>query len=249
MSRLTDQQLEKEFKQMDKNNDKSVTIAELRSYYIPMKERFGVSSKAVEQDVQRYLKRVDTDRNGKISFQEFKFFMQRKNELILSDGLIIECGVGTAVTTNYIAKNINSNRIVYGFDSFEVENNVEIIIGIFEDTLPDLVNKHNNDKIALLHIDCDLYSSTKTVFNYLGKLLGPKSIIVFDEFWNYNGYEEHECKAFYEWLINENKLNSFKWIGYCSECNTTQYIKKEIFPDPFYGPTFLLSGRVSVQLI
>ncbi|CAF3830996.1 unnamed protein product [Rotaria sordida] len=182
-----------------------------------------------------------------------------ENELISSDGLIIGCGVETAVTTNYIAKNINSNRIVYGFDSFEgefkqstiptVENNVEIIIGMFEDTLPDFVNKHNNDKIALLHIDCDLYSSTKTVFNYLGKLLGPKSIIVFDEFWNYNGYEEHECKAFYEWLINENKLNSFKWIGYCGECNTTQYIKKGIYPDPFYGPIFPLTERVAVQLI
>ncbi|CAF0978353.1 unnamed protein product [Rotaria sordida] len=42
-----------------------------------------------------------------------------ENELISSDGLIIGCGVETAVTTNYIAKNINSNRIVYGFDSFE----------------------------------------------------------------------------------------------------------------------------------
>ena len=90
---------------------------------------------------------------------------------------------------NYIAKNIDSNRTVYGFDSFEglpedwiprsitkgtfkqstlpiVENNVKIIVGMFEDTLPDFVNKHSNDKIALLHVDCDIYSSTKTIFNY-----------------------------------------------------------------------------------
>ena len=195
-----------------------------------------------------------------------------ENKLISSDGLIIECGVGAALTTNYIAKNINPNRIVYGFDSFEglpedwiprpitkgtfkqsnlptVENNVKIITGMFEDTLPDFVNKHNNDKIALLHVDCDLYSSTKTIFNYLGKLLGPKSIIVFDEFWNYDGYEDHECKAFYEWLINEDKLNSIKWLGYCGEYGGDYYIRNEIFPTThLYGPTFPLNERVAVQL-
>ncbi|UJR12397.1 hypothetical protein I4U23_016574 [Adineta vaga] len=195
-----------------------------------------------------------------------------ENKLISSDGLIIECGVGSALTTNYIAKNINANRIVYGFDSFQglpedwsprpmqkgaykqstipvVEDNIKIITGMFEDTLPDFVNNHINAKIALLHVDCDIYSSTKTVFDYLGKLLGPKSIIVFDEFWHYDGYENHECKAFYEWLINENKLNSIQWIGYCGDYDGDYYIKNGFISyGDIVGPTFPLNERVAVQL-
>ncbi|CAF2632059.1 unnamed protein product [Rotaria sp. Silwood2] len=70
MSHFTDEQIEKQFRQMDENNDKLITIAELRSYYIPLKERFGVSQKEAEQQIQRYLKQLDTDRNGNISFED-----------------------------------------------------------------------------------------------------------------------------------------------------------------------------------
>jgi hypothetical protein len=57
--------------------------------------------------------------------------------------------------------------------------------------------------IGLLHIDCDLYSSTRTVFERIGRLVGPGTVIVFDEFYHYFGWEAHEAKAFLEFVTAE----------------------------------------------
>ncbi len=62
-----------------------------------------------------------------------------------------------------------------------------------------------------MHIDCDIYSSTKTIFNNCGKYIKNDCIIVFDELVNYPGFENGESKAFLEW-VNENNI-TFNWIG------------------------------------
>ncbi len=63
-----------------------------------------------------------------------------------------------------------------------------------------------------MHIDCDLYSSTKTVFDLMGGKLEKDSILVFDEFFNYPGWKQHEFKAFMEFIENNNR--NFEYIGY-----------------------------------
>jgi len=50
----------------------------------------------------------------------------------------------------------------------------------------------------LLHIDCDLSSSTKTILDLLQDRIKDGAIIVFDEFFNYPGWEQHKYKAFHE---------------------------------------------------
>ncbi len=54
--------------------------------------------------------------------------------------------------------------------------------------------------VSLLHVDCDLYSATKTVLRYLGHRLVAGSIILFDEYLNYPGWRHHEFKAFQEYI-------------------------------------------------
>ena len=46
-----------------------------------------------------------------------------------------------------------------------------------------------------MHIDCDIYASTKTALEQTIPRLAPGAVIVFDEFFNYKGYELHEYKA------------------------------------------------------
>ena len=46
--------------------------------------------------------------------------------------------------------------------------NVKFIKGLFDDTLPNFMQE-NNKKISFIHIDCDIYESTKTIFKYCGK--------------------------------------------------------------------------------
>jgi predicted O-methyltransferase YrrM len=132
------------------------------------------------------------------------------------DGLFLEFGVASGRTISHIAK--SRSGPVYGFDSFEglpedwrsgfskgafagdlppVPHNVTLIKGWFNQTLPGFLATHPGD-VALLHVDCDLYSSTKCIFDLLAGRLKSGTVIVFDEFWNYPSWRQHEIKAFEE---------------------------------------------------
>ncbi len=89
---------------------------------------------------------------------------------------------------------------------------MELVKGWFEDTLPEFVSKHS-EKCSFIHIDCDLYSSTKTIFKFLNEKIEKGTVIVFDEFFNYPGWKNGEFKAFMEFIeLNHMK---FEYIGYC----------------------------------
>ncbi|MCC7551729.1 MAG: class I SAM-dependent methyltransferase [Methanobacterium sp.] len=157
-----------------------------------------------------------------------------KYALDISDnnGLYVEFGVYEGVTLNLISS-IVKNKIIYGFDSFEglpedwrdgfekgffkmenlpeVNENTKLVIGMFEDTLPNFVSKHN-EKCSFIHVDCDLYSSTTTIFKVLSDKIKKDTVIVFDEFFNYPGWKMGESKAFLE-FVNSNNIK-FEYIGY-----------------------------------
>jgi hypothetical protein len=153
---------------------------------------------------------------------------------MLGQGLILEFGVWSGKTINMIADYVGPSRQVHGFDSFEglpedwfgqftkgrfhtqgklpeVRSNVQLHVGWFDKTLPDFAAEHR-ENIAFLHVDCDLYSSTKTIFDLLGDRLVPGSVILFDEYFNYPGWREHEHRAFQE-LVQERSLK-YRWIAY-----------------------------------
>jgi len=134
------------------------------------------------------------------------------------EGLVLEFGVYTGQTINHLARLLPARRI-YGFDSFEglpetwrpgfaagdlrreppaVSHNVELVAGWFDRTLPDFLSEQGEAPVALLHVDCDLYSSTQTIFAQLGGRIVAGTIIVFDEYFNYPGWREHEFRAFQE---------------------------------------------------
>jgi hypothetical protein len=89
------------------------------------------------------------------------------------------------------------------------DNRVKIIKGYFED----VIDEFNSIKFGLVHIDCDLYSSTKVVLNNLKTFKGQ--IIVFDEIYNIAGSDIHELKAFSEWVTEKNiKFESLAKTNY-----------------------------------
>lgn len=65
----TDEQLEKQFKQIDKDHDGSITIEELRKYYLPMQEMLGIAPQLAEQEIVGLMRRLDTDHGGTISLE------------------------------------------------------------------------------------------------------------------------------------------------------------------------------------
>jgi hypothetical protein len=154
------------------------------------------------------------------------------------DGLFLEFGVWSGRTINFIAD--RHHGIVHGFDSFEglpedwtreyrrgdfatggrlpdVRPNVRLHKGWFDQTLPGFVREHN-DPVAFLHVDCDLYSSTRTIFDILGDRIGRGAVIVFDEYFNYPGWREHEHKAFQEFLAGRGL--AARYLAYNeADCN------------------------------
>jgi len=145
--------------------------------------------------------------------------------------LICEFGVYSGSTINHIAS--LTDKMVYGFDSFEglperwrdgygkgtfhlttlpkVRPNVVLIKGWFDKTIPEFIKDHC-ESIGFLHVDCDLYSSTRTIFELLEHRIHPGCVIVFDEYFNYPGWEEGEYKAFHEFLKHAGL--TYEYIGY-----------------------------------
>lgn len=151
------------------------------------------------------------------------------------EGLVLEFGVFSGNSINYIA-DCKQNCTVHGFDSFEglpefwrdgfgkghfstglpeVRSNVDLHKGWFDQSIPKFLEFIDNSAdlpISYLHIDCDLYSSTKTIFEHLGFMMVSGTVIVFDEYFNYHGWEDGEFKAFQE-FIEERKLD-YRYISY-----------------------------------
>ncbi len=147
--------------------------------------------------------------------------------------LWLEFGVASGSTINYISQFTKDK--VYGFDSFEglpekwrdgfdkgafnmdgnmpqVNENVELIKGWFNETLVDFIKTHNK-KVSFIHIDCDLYSSTKYVLDTLKDYMDESCVVAFDELINFEGFDSDtsELKALYEFMTENNV--SYQWIG------------------------------------
>jgi hypothetical protein len=142
---------------------------------------------------------------------------------------VLEFGVWRGSTIKQLRDSLPDTFEIYGFDSFEglPEDWVGTICGkgffttdgvipsidgvkFFKGWFNDTIHQYKEiaKPISLLHVDCDLYSSTITVLYELREFIMPGTIIVFDE-WYYNHsdieeHRQHEQKAFYEWVKEFN---------------------------------------------
>jgi len=81
----------------------------------------------------------------------------------------------------------------------ELPSNVEVHVGLFRDTIPVFKNDYPG-RVKFLNVDCDLYSSTMDVLFGLSDRFVDGTVIVFDEYFGYLGFEEHEMKAFLKFI-------------------------------------------------
>lgn len=139
------------------------------------------------------------------------------------DGMVLEFGVFTGDSLRVLGAQ-NPQHECWGFDSFHgmpatfncypkgfcdvggkipdnLPANVSLVQGWFDETLPGWTPDHVRP-VRILHIDCDLYSSTMTVLRHVGPLFVPGTLVSFDEYFNFIGWREHEHKA---------------WVEYCAE--------------------------------
>jgi len=150
---------------------------------------------------------------------------------LLAHGQVLEFGVATGRTLNQFAHWL-PNKTIYGFDGFDglpedwtsrmrkgffarknlpsVKANCKLVVGWFNETLPGFVERHP-EPVALLHVDCDLYSSTVTVLDCLRDQIVAGTVIVFDEYMNYPGWQQDEFRAWQEFV--QSRGIQYEYIG------------------------------------
>jgi hypothetical protein len=111
---------------------------------------------------------------------------------------------------------------------------IEIIKGFFSESLKNFFFPKES-KIAMCYIDCDYYSSTKNVFEFLKKYLNHGMILVLDD-WDcyYSDPLRGQQKAFAEFkkeLIEKFSFSDYKILGSGGRsfiCHDLSKIGKEI---------------------
>ncbi len=155
------------------------------------------------------------------------------------EGLNLEFGVNSGTTIRILSEAMKVGDQMppfHGFDSFEglpedwthfqkagrfgrqgklppVPDTVTLHVGWFNEILPGFLQQHAGPA-RFIHIDSDLYSSAKTVLTLLADRIVPGTVIVFDEYFNYPGWEQHEHKAWTEFVASHGV--EFEYVGWAS---------------------------------
>ena len=161
-----------------------------------------------------------------IPFETDADIFRYASDQVVVDGLFVELGTYKGRTTNFLAA-LNPRKTIYTFDSYlglpadwdrgdllvpgslfawpkgeplpQFLLNVELKQGWFAETLPKFVELHD-ESVAFLHIDCDIYESAAQGLDILAPNITDKTIILFDEFYNYPNFRNQEYRAFQEFL-------------------------------------------------
>ena len=155
-------------------------------------------------------------------------------------GGYLEAGVFKGGTIRYIEKRLRrmgkGDVIIHGFDSFEglpeawaggsylgrstfstrgtlprVPRNVILHKGWFSETILKW-RASVAETLAFLHVDCDIYSSTVEVLEGLYDRMQVGTVIVFDEYFNYPDWRQHEFRAWKEFVELHNL--TYEYLAY-----------------------------------
>ncbi len=138
--------------------------------------------------------------------------------------LYLEFGVYRGRTMRYWASHLTTPAARFvGFDSFEGlpetwqpnaragafsvaakppevdDPRASFVVGWFDDTLPTYEPPPHDQLIV--NVDCDLYSSTRCVLDWLAPHLRPGTLVYFDDLFN----RDHQWRALREWLEGTGK--------------------------------------------
>ena len=165
-----------------------------------------------------------TELRGKVTFASRAQVLELAVQLARAvDGHIVEFGVWKGASTRIIRDELWRSRLweraqrrkrIYACDSFEglpeaYEHlaagtfatplprltGVRVVKGRFEDSLTPALAAEVG-RVSLAHFDADLYASTASALAWLTPLLGPGSLLLFDELF---GEDPAEERAFTEW--------------------------------------------------
>ena len=189
------------------------------------------------RELQRSVDYIERAMPDAVAFESQRELIEYALQSVTVEGHYTEFGVFTGGTIRFIAGRIG-NRAIHGFDSFQglpaawsgfnlgdktfdvkgrlprVPGNVSLHTGYFDASLPTWLEQNPGD-VAFIHVDCDIYSSTKTILHCLAPRLKSGTVILFDEYFNFPNWQQHEFKAFHEFVAEHGV--SYTYLGYARQ--------------------------------
>ncbi len=109
---------------------------------------------------------------------------------------------------------------------------VRLVKGWYDEVLDDAaLARFEGRKASVIHVDCDLYESAKTVLDFCTPLIMDGTVVIFDDWFQFRGHpDKGEQRAFREWLISNPHLSA------------TEYHKEGVWRN-----SFILNERAAAQ--
>ena len=210
-------------------------VAHVRSR-LPSKDRYTVLDELERRTVADCAEYAQQNMSKSLSFESAASLWGHALSKRAVSGLLIEFGVWKGRSINYFARKVTDT--IYGFDSFEglkedwsgwgfakgafdlggklpkVENNVILVKGWFDKTLPSFLVQHQQP-VSLLHIDSDTYDSAKVILDLIGSRITQGTVIIFDEYFGYRGWRMGEFKAWKE-FVSKHGIK-YEYLGFSVE--------------------------------
>jgi O-methyltransferase len=102
--------------------------------------------------------------------------------------------------------------------------------GFFCETLPafDQCQLEGQGSCLLAHVDCDLYSSSRDVFEFLDDVVTTGTWLLLDDYWTYRGSPyQGQRRAFDEWMASSARVGATEYGNYNGFCKAYILYKKE----------------------
>ncbi len=153
------------------------------------------------------------------------------------EGLCAEFGVHTGWSINHLARLLKPRGLtIYGFDSFKglredwhgtsmaaghfdlggeapaVEDNVTLVAGWIDQTLPAFLSAHPGELFSFVHIDLDTFESASMVLALLAGRIARGTIVLFDEYIGVPNWKQGEFRAWQEFAARQGLR--FHYLGF-----------------------------------
>lgn len=174
-----------------------------------------------------------------------RYAVERALATAAPDAVLVELGVYRGRTLRQIAATAAQRQVV-GFDTFaglpadwaghrlrrghygtggrlpRVGATCALYPGLFAESIPRFLAECPGVPVAFVHVDCDLYSSTRTALELLGGRLGPGSVLLLDEHHGYPGWEHGERRALEEWA--EAAGRAYRYVAFSVESAAVELV-------------------------
>jgi|SanBayMetagenome_1026888.scaffolds.fasta_scaffold00198_9 O-methyltransferase len=97
-----------------------------------------------------------------------------------------------------------------------------LIEGLYEESLPlfDISSLKDQGPCLVVHVDCDLYSSSLDVFHFIESVATTGTWLLLDDYWCYRGSPNHgQRRAFEEWLVT-SRFGATAYTPYGGFCQS-----------------------------